>query len=143
MVRLVQTVLGAGLLTSLFIVAGCGDDSSNTAATTDAKARPVSVAPDVFAARIETSGVVTVNVHTPNEGSIAGTDLTIAFDRIAESSDLPVGRGTPLAIYCRSGNMSADAIDDLEALGYSDIVELEGGFNAWEASGRPLESAVG
>ncbi len=101
------------------------------------------VAPDVFAARIEAPGVVTINVHTPDEGSIAGTDLTIRFDQIAESSDLPADRSTPLAIYCRSGNMSAAAVDDLEALGFNDIVELEGGFNAWVASGRPLEPAAG
>jgi rhodanese-related sulfurtransferase len=37
--------------------------------------------------------------------------------------------------------MSADAIDDLEALGYTDIAELDGGFDAWRASGRPLEPA--
>ena len=64
------------------------------------------------------------------------------FDQIAESSDLPADRSTPLAIYCRSGNMSAAAVNDLEALGFNDIVELEGGFNAWVASGRPLEPAA-
>lgn len=82
--------------------------------------------------------MVTINVHTPDEGSIAGTDLTIPFDQIASSDQLPKDRSTPLAVYCRSGNMSADAVDDLEALGYTDIVELAGGFNAWTAAGRPL-----
>ncbi len=113
-----------------------------TSGSTGAEASPALVDPDVFAARIEAPGVVTINVHTPNEGSIAGTDLTIAFDQIAESGELPEDRGTPLAVYYRSGNMSADAVDDLAALGYSDIVELDGGFNAWEASRRPLEPAA-
>jgi phage shock protein E len=84
---------------------------------------------------------VTINVHIPDEGSIPGTDLAIAFDDISSSTDLPEDLDTPLAVYCRSGNMSADAVDDLEDLGYSDIVELDGGFNAWEASGRELEPA--
>ncbi len=83
--------------------------------------------------------MVTINVHTPDEGSIAGTDLTIPFDRVATSSELPDDLSTPLAVYCRSDNMSADAVDDLEALGYTDVVELDGGFNAWTAAGRPLE----
>ena len=143
-VRLVRTFMGAGLMTAALIVAGCGDgDGSDPSASSALRVSPALVAPDVFAARIEAPGVVTINVHTPNEGSIAGTDFTIAFDQVAESSDLPSDRATPLAVYCRSGNMSADAVDDLEALGYSDIVELDGGFNAWEASGRPLEPAVG
>lgn len=130
------------MTTAALIVAGCGNGRETTASSV-VRVSPALVAADVFAARIEAPGVVTINVHTPDEGSIAGTDLTIAFDQIAGSSDLPVDRNTPLAVYCRSGNMSADAVDDLETLGYTDIVELDGGFNAWEASGRPLEPAVG
>ena len=112
------------------LAVACGaDESSNSARL---------VSPDAFAARVDDTGVVTINVHTPDEGSIPGTDLTIPFDRISASRELPADLDTPLAVYCRSGNMSADAVDDLEALGYTDIVELEGGFNAWEASGREL-----
>lgn len=99
---------------------------------------PALVSPAVFAERIESAAVVTINVHTPDEGSIPGTDLAIPFEEIASSEDLPTDLDTPLAVYCRSGNMSADAVDDLEALGYTDIVELDGGFDAWESSGREL-----
>ncbi|MGK2949645.1 MAG: rhodanese-like domain-containing protein [Acidimicrobiales bacterium] len=83
--------------------------------------------------------MVAINVHTPNEGSIAGTDLTIPFDEISTSNELPADRDTPLAVYCRSGNMSEGAVDDLENMGYTSIVELDGGFNAWTEAGRPLE----
>jgi phage shock protein E len=82
---------------------------------------------------------VTINVHTPDEGTIPGTDLAIPFDEITSSNELPEDLDTPLAVYCRSGNMSEDAVDDLEALGYTDIVELDGGFDAWEAAGRELD----
>ncbi|CAN5741066.1 hypothetical protein BH24ACT6_BH24ACT6_06400 [soil metagenome] len=88
--------------------------------------------PQAFAGRVAAPDVVTISVHTPNEGSIAGTDLTIPFDEVASSTELPDDRSTRLAVYCRSGNMSADAIDDLEALGYTDIAELEGVFDAGE-----------
>jgi rhodanese-related sulfurtransferase len=131
-------------MVALPMVAGCGGDDGDggsSSASIAATASPALVGPDVFAARIEEPGVVTINVHIPDEGSIAGTDLTIPFDRISESSELPVDRDTPLAVYCRSDNMSADAVNDLEALGYTDIVELDGGFDAWVASGRPLEPA--
>ncbi len=138
----VRTLVVAGLLVVL-IGAGCAsDDGSEPSAGNDLAVPPAMADPAAFASRIDAPGVVTVNVHTPNEGSIAGTDLTIAFDEIAESSELPDDLGTPLAVYCRSGNMSAAAVDDLEALGYTDIVELDGGFNAWKASGRPLEPSA-
>lgn len=99
--------------------------------------------PSEFAARVDAPGVVTINVHVPDEGHIAGTDLTIPFDSITESTELPVDLDAPLAVYCRSGNMSASAVNDLAAMGYTDIVELEGGFNAWLESGRPLEPGTG
>ena len=131
----------AGCVTAVLTVAGCaGGDSGKPPADNSTPASPGLVDPETFASRIETSGVVTINVHVPDEGSIAGTDLTVAFDEVAHSSELPEDRRTPLAVYCRSGNMSADAVDDLEALGFTDIVELDGGFNAWAASGRALES---
>jgi rhodanese-related sulfurtransferase len=113
-------------------------DRANGATTADAVSL---VGPDAFAERIDEEGVVTINVHVPDEGSISGTDLAIPFDEIEASSDLPSDLGTPLAVYCRSGNMSADAVRDLEAMGYTDIVELDGGFNAWVEAGRPLEPA--
>lgn len=67
-----------------------------------------------------------------------GTDLAIPFDQIAaRKSELPA-LTTPLAVYCRSGRMSAIAVQTLSGLGYTDVVELEGGMIAWEAAGRPL-----
>ena len=123
------------------MAAGCaGGDSGRPSSDNSTPSSPGLVDPETFASRIETPGVITINVHVPDEGSIAGTDLTIAFDAVAESSELPEDRRTPLAVYCRSGNMSVAAVDDLEALGFTDIVELDGGFNAWAASGRTLES---
>lgn len=136
----VRVLLGVGCATLILTLAGCAaDDSDEPSADNTTPASSRLVDPEVFASRIEAPGVVTINVHTPNEGSIAGTELTIAFDEIIESGELPDDRSTPLAVYCRSGNMSVAAVDDLEALGFTDIVELDGGFNAWEASGRPLD----
>jgi len=97
------------------------------------------VGPDEFERRVAEPGVVTINVHVPDEGDIAGTDLSIPYDRIADDPQLPADKGTPLAVYCRSDSMSATAVADLRAAGYTDVVELDGGFNAWKASGRPLE----
>lgn len=83
---------------------------------------------------------ITINVHIPYEGKIAGTDLMIPYDQIQQqSAKLPASRTAPLAIFCRTGNMSAIAAKTLAAMGYSNVVELNGGMQAWESSGRPLE----
>lgn len=94
--------------------------------------------PAEFAAAIA-GDRVTINVHVPDEGSLPGTDLAVPFDRItAEAGQLPPDRSTPLAIYCMTGHMSAIAGPELTALGYTDVVELRGGMEAWQADGRQL-----
>lgn len=96
-------------------------------------------APAEFAAVVADEDVVTVNVHVPDEGSIPGTDAAIPFDQISTSvGDLPQERSTPLAVYCRTGQMSAEAVQTLRDLGYTDVVELRGGMEAWTADGRDL-----
>lgn len=103
-------------------------------------AKPASrlVGPAAFAAAVADSRTVTINVHVPDEGSIPGTKLWIPFDQIrAHVRELPA-KATRLAIYCRSGRMSAIAARTLQALGYRNVVELRGGMWAWEAAGRRL-----
>lgn len=88
---------------------------------------------------LETGDRYVINVHTPDEGSIVGTDLAIPFDQLEQrKAELPAERSTRLAIYCMSGNMSATAAATLSSMGYSDIVDLRGGMEAWQAAGRDL-----
>jgi rhodanese-related sulfurtransferase len=103
-------------------------------------ARPSTlVDPAAFAAAVAQPGTVTIDVHIPFEGKLSGTDLVIPYNQIAQqAAELPANRGTTLAIYCRSGNMSAIAAPALAALGYTHIIELKGGMQAWQASGRTL-----
>ena len=92
-----------------------------------------------FARAVVQPSRVTINVHVPFEGAIDGTDLFVPFDKIEQrASRLPADRTTPLAIYCRTGSMSAAAAKTLASLGYTDVVELQGGMRAWKASGRSL-----
>ena len=53
----------------------------------------------------------------------------------ADVARLPADRGTPVAIYCKSGRMSAIAATELDRLGYRDVVELRGGMDAWTQQG--------
>lgn len=79
-----------------------------------------------------------VNVHIPYEGEIEGTDMQIAYNDVnALTAALP-DKDTPIILYCRSGNMSAQATRTLVELGYSQIYDVPGGMIAWQASGRPI-----
>lgn len=118
------------------------DESAETptTSTTSAAATPIALlGPSEFDnALAEEPDRTLINVHIPYEDHIAETDAFIPFDSILDSPDLPSDRSAPIALYCRSGNMSAQASADLAEAGYTDIIDLDGGMNAWEADERSL-----
>ncbi len=80
-----------------------------------------------------------VNTHVPFQGDIAGTDVSIRFDEIADHLDqLPTDKDAAVVLYCRSGPMSLRAATTLAGLGYTRVYSLEGGFNAWGRAGLPM-----
>lgn len=48
-------------------------------------------------------------------------------------------KGTKLVLYCGGGFRSALATDNLQKMGYTNVISLDGGWRAIEASGLPLE----
>ncbi len=48
-------------------------------------------------------------------------------------------KNTRLVLYCGGGYRSALATDNLGKMGYTNILSLDGGWRAIEASGLPLE----
>jgi rhodanese-related sulfurtransferase len=118
-------------------VAACGgSDAAGDAGVAEVDL----VGPDEFAARMADPDAVVVNVHIPYEGEIAGTDLFVPFDEVDSSEALPADKDQPLLVYCRTGNMSADATAELVEAGYRDVTDLEGGMVAWEEAGRTIET---
>jgi len=125
------------------VLSGCSsDDTAQVTTTSTATGASKLVGPEAFARVVDQPGVVTVNVHVPHGDDIAGTDLAVPFDQVATSTALPADRATPLAVYCRSGNMSATAVKDLRTMGFTDVTELAGGYDAWLGSGRTMEAAA-
>lgn len=73
-----------------------------------------------------------LDVHTPEQNHIEGTDQFIPFTEINDNLDkLPENKNTPILVYCRSGNMSTQASKDLISLGYTNVYNLEGGIIAY------------
>lgn len=90
-----------------------------------------------------------LDVHTPEQSHIPGSDAFIPFDQIESNADkLPQDKSTPILVYCRSGSMSKIASDQLIKMGYSLIYDLEGGINAYREFNTdviifPLEKDLG
>ena len=99
------------------------------------------VGPAEFHKLVEDEGVVVVNTHVPFEGDLPGTDLSVPYDEIGQSprDRLPGDENARIAVYCKSGRMSAQAAEKLVALGYEDVWDLEGGMDGWRRAGLALE----
>ena len=80
-----------------------------------------------------------VNVHIPFEGNIAGTDLSIAYDQVAQNLAQLPDKNARIVLYCRSGRMSAIAAETLVGLGYTNVFSLQGGMSAWEQAGNSID----
>jgi len=46
-------------------------------------------------------------------------------------------KDAPIVVYCAGGTRSAFAADTLQQLGYTDVVNMTGGFGRWKNEGRP------
>ncbi len=132
----------------MFVHVGCRHPSSIRTATL-ARAMSSTVDPrtrhvrtiDVasFVAELHASiGRVVIDVRTAEEfaqGHIHGAVLldfrSLEFDRGLQQ----IGPNKKYAIYCRSGNRSGQAADAMRALGFGDVVDLDGGIVAYEAAG--------
>jgi len=95
---------------------------------------------DEFETLIESENVFVINTHTPYVGEIKNTDLIAEqWDDMSLYLDkLPEDKSTPIAVYCRSGNMATTSSQQLIDLGYTNVYNLEGGMNSWQESGREL-----
>lgn len=99
--------------------------------------------PDAFAVRVAEPSAFVVNVHTPYAGEIHGTDAFVPFDEITDDNRLPTERSAPIVLYCETGEMSEVAANALVNAGYTNVVDLEGGMEAWRASGMTIADRLG
>ena len=120
------------------LVAACGAASSTTGDLAKNADGYTDIDVEQLEALMAEEAVTLVNVHIPYEGELPATDLFLPFDQIVEYQDQLPDKDAPIVLYCRSGSMSTTAAEDLVALGYTNLYELDGGFNAWQASGNEL-----
>lgn len=89
---------------------------------------------------MQNEDILLVDVHTPKQRHIKGTDLFIPYNDIAKYQDkLPKDKNTAIYLYCEGGPMGNAAAKSLYELGYRNLSNLEGGANAWRKAGFDFE----
>jgi rhodanese-related sulfurtransferase len=115
----------------LFVIAGCGFQKPDYLTM---------VTPEELNRIMQKEDVFLVDVHTPEQRHIKGTDLFIPYDEIRKHQDkLPQDKNTAIYLYCRSGPMGNKAARALHELGYRNLTNLEGGAEEWKRAGLDFE----
>lgn len=133
---------------TVLLMTACGAANTLTApqsAHTDIFSLPkndkgyVDISVDQLKSALEHKDFTMINVHIPYEGELAQTDAFIPYNELeAHMSELPADKNARIVLYCRSGRMSDEAAANLVKMGYTNLVEVDGGMHAWQAAGYEL-----
>ena len=96
-----------------------------------------------FEHTINAENITLLDVRTPEEfatGHIEGATNIDWKSRHFTENILAVTNDRPVAIYCRSGNRSSRAKLAMQAIGFSNIINLDTGFKSWVAANKPVKT---
>jgi sulfur-carrier protein adenylyltransferase/sulfurtransferase len=113
---------------------------------TQVKSQIEEIEPFEAAQEIEDGGVVLIDTREPHEfqeAHLEGGKLVppgLLRDEIAAAAP---DKSARTILYCRSGNRSYTAAEEMEALGYENVASMAGGILAWQEQGLPVVAAEG
>ncbi len=118
----------APVAVAALLLAGCSTSSDAITDVDVAEAQQI----------VEQGDAVVLDVRTPQE--FAAGHLPGAINIDVESSDFTdrvadLDESTETLVYCRTGNRSGVATDEMADLGFSNMSDLQGGIEAWTADG--------
>ena len=91
-----------------------------------------------FASHFE--GAQILDVRTPkewNQGIIEGAQMLNFYDADFADQLAKLDKEKAVAVYCKVGGRSGKAMSKMNALGFKEIYNLDGGMDAWKSAGKP------
>ena len=89
--------------------------------------------------RKEVDSIPLIDVRTPAEYGSVHAEGAVNHPMESLNVDrLPFGKEDEIQVICQSGGRSMKVCQKLEAAGYSNVVNVEGGTSAWHAAGLPV-----
>lgn len=129
----ITKIFGLLLMTTLFL--SCSNAQEEVAGEENGQNPIVSlVGKAEFKKLMEKEGAQLLDVRTP--GEIARGKIGNAIEMNFQDADFKKQLGTldkekPVLIYCAAGGRSARAVQMMKDMGFMEIHELRGGYNAW------------
>ncbi len=92
--------------------------------------------------RVEASPATLIDVREYPEYSAAAIPRSVLVPlSTIENKAESWRKGDEVVLICRSGRRALDAAQRLEKLGFTDVAVLEGGVEAWQEAGLPVQTA--
>jgi phage shock protein E len=123
-------------------ITGVSACSSGTpASSSSSSATGQHVAASDFATAMKAPGTIVLDVRTPAE--YTSGHLPAAQNIDIEAPDFAtriatLDKNVPYAVYCRSGNRSGVALEQMAAAGFTHVYDLADGIGAWQNMGGPM-----
>ena len=96
----------------------------------------VSVAPVEFQNHLlRDPSRILLDIRTPQEfhGGHLSRAINLDYYNPSFTQQLDqLDRDTPIAIYCRSGSRSSNTLTIMKGMGFTNVIELQGGVLAWQ-----------
>lgn len=99
------------------------------------------VNPTVFEQKMTEEGIQLIDARTPEEFKEKHIANALNANILGEDFDQKVAtldKNKPVLVYCKSGVRSANAAAKLKAMGFTTIIDLDGGITQWIAEGKPI-----
>ncbi len=148
--RFLLPILAVVILTLALAAAGCSnqetDSSTGTGESASGSGASAWVTVDVQAASDALSAneaAQIVDVREPEEWAETGVPegaVLIPLGDLESRAAAELSADAPVYVICRSGNRSQTGSDILVGLGFTEVYNVDGGFNAWTAAGLPAET---
>jgi len=127
-----------------FAVSSCQNKPSTTTTTNESGVQVTSkvITVEEYEKAITNPDIQLVDVRTPAEfssGHIAKAININVMDATFTNEISKLDKQKPVYIYCRSGARSQRAAATLMQNGFTQIIDLQGGINSWNAAGKAVE----
>jgi len=120
------------LVMGLFMVS-CSNGQQKVAEGTIAE----DVNVEEFAKHID--GAQLLDVRTPDEwseGIIEGATMANIYEDDFDANLAKLDKEKPVAVYCKSGGRSGQAMAKMNQLGFKEVYNLKGGIGAWNGADK-------
>jgi len=129
------------VILTILVLSGCAQKTLDDT-TPESMVSFSNISANELEQKLDSKDFFLLDVHIPEQEHIQQTDAFIPFNELeANLAKLPQDKSTPIVVYCKSGNMSIEVSQKLAGLGYTNVMNLEGGLNAFNAI-QPIEKEI-